>query len=106
MELLKNKTVANAQRNPVRLGQFRNLKIGVSEDIRLVYLDEDENFIFKEFVLEELDATENETTQQRGSPDHGPSQAKNRFENLANVEKNFAISKSSRQRLRQRKPKS
>ena len=37
-----------------------------------VYLDEDQNFVFKEFVLEEFDAARNEATQQRDSPEHGP----------------------------------
>ena len=58
--------------------------MGVSENIKIVYLDQDENFVFRDDVLENYGIAQEETTQRQQAPRHSSAQKKNVLGSLAN----------------------
>lgn len=96
--LIKNKTVARLVRDEVfsKEGQFRNLRIKLTEELRNACLDEDSNFVFQEIVLEEYQ--ERKEQQESGTNRGDGRQSKDLMEernmgSLSKVEKWFSIGK-------------
>lgn len=53
-ELLKHNTIIYARNSITKVGQYRNIVLKVTDELRRIYWDEEQNFIFMERVLEEF----------------------------------------------------
>ena len=51
--LFRLPTVQNAKKNITKVGQYRNLRFTLTGELLATYMDEDGNFVFQEFYLEE-----------------------------------------------------
>ena len=52
-ELMKQSIVKKASKSMSRAGQFRNVKVPLTEPLLATYWDEDEDFVLQDCVLED-----------------------------------------------------
>ena len=97
VELLKNRAVMNARQSMTKEGQFRNVKVQMSVALMRFYKDEDDNFLFNEHLLEEIEFQEKKKSNQKEN-DRMDSSDSELAKTLSNIEKTFSIPKFDKSR--------
>ena len=88
--------VKNSKKTFNREGQYRNVKIKMTEEMRKAYLDEDENFIFRDCVLELDEPTIEETNPTQETQEKRIPPKDDGLRILNKIEASFAIPKFDR----------
>lgn len=94
-QLLDIKSVKTAISNMTKIGQYRNLNVTLTDPLKSLYLDEDDNFVFNNVYLEEANAipTPEEINITSNSQSITTTKPVNTDINLADIERKFNIDK-------------
>lgn len=100
VELSAQPIVKKASKTMSKAGQYRNVKISLTENLLTTYWDKDENFVFRDCVLEEVpedsEIQRPEETRPQRTAVTQTSPENRTLSILAKIEKNFAVNKFDR----------
>ena len=92
--LFRLPTVQNAKKSMTKVGHYRNLRLTLAGDLLETYLDEDGNFVFQNFYLEESpDIQEKKLKTPTASDSFSSFPFEEKDDRLKHVEKKFLIEK-------------